>query len=89
MDFETGLDAAAELAAALPEGVTLPAASLAWIASLPGVTAVIPGARNVRQAQSNADAAALLEAGFDLAAFDTVVRDVYDRRLREDIHPAW
>jgi aryl-alcohol dehydrogenase-like predicted oxidoreductase len=89
VDYETGLDAAAELAAALPAGVTLPAATLAWIAAQPGVTSVIPGARNVGQAQSNADAAALLEGGFDIGAFDTVVRDVYDRRLREAIHPLW
>src|SRR6478736_2571114 len=92
VDYEVGLDAAAELAAALPEGVSLPAATLAWIASLPGVTSVIPGARNIAQARSNADAAALLDGegeGFDLAAFDAVVRDVYDRRLREAIHPQW
>ena len=90
VDFEVGLDAAAELAAALPAGVSLPAASLAWIASLPGVTSVIPGARNVGQAQSNAEAADLLDGeAFDLAAFDAVVRDVYDRRLREAIHPLW
>ena len=94
VDFETGVAAAAELAGALPEGVPLPAATLAWIAAQPGVTSVIPGARNVRQASSNADAAGLLdasgaEAGFDLAAFDRVVRSVYDRDLREAIHPLW
>ncbi len=89
VDFEVGLAAASELAAALPEGVSLPAASLAWIASRPGVTTVIPGARNVRQAQGNADAATLLDGGFDVAAFDAVVRDVYDRRLRAEIHPQW
>jgi hypothetical protein len=38
---------------------------------------------------SNADAAALLEGGFDLAAFDSVIHDVYDRLLRESIHPLW
>ncbi|MDT0143899.1 aldo/keto reductase [Microbacterium sp. PRC9] len=89
VDFETGVAAAAELAAALPDGVSLPAATLAWIASRPGVTSVIPGARNVRQAESNAAAAALLEGGFDLAAFDRAVRDVYDRDLRAAIHPNW
>jgi len=89
VDFETGVAAAAELAAALPDGVSLPAATLAWIASRPGVTSVIPGARNVRQAESNAAAAALLEGGFDLAAFDRAVHDVYDRDLRAAIHPHW
>ena len=56
-----------------------------------GVTSVIPGARNTRQAVSNAEAAALLEPGadFDVEAFDVVVRDVYDRLLRADIHPLW
>ena len=93
VDFEVGLAAAAELAAALPEGISLPAATLAWIASQPGVTSVIPGARNVRQAESNADAAVLVagEGGsdFDVAAFDRVVHEVYDRDLREAVHPLW
>ncbi|MCR2816914.1 aldo/keto reductase [Microbacterium jiangjiandongii] len=90
VDYETGLAAVAELTAALPEGVSLPAASLAWVASRPGVTSVIPGARNVRQASSNAEAAALLEPGaFDIDAFDAAVHAVYDRHLRADIHPLW
>ncbi|WP_127475558.1 aldo/keto reductase [Microbacterium sulfonylureivorans] len=89
VDFGVGLDAAAELAATLPAGVTLPAATLAWIAAQDGVTSVIPGARNVAQAGANADAAALLEGRFDVDAFDRVVRGVYDRDLREAIHPLW
>ena len=89
VDYEVGVAAAAELAAALPDGVTLPAATLAWIAAQPGVTSVIPGARNVRQAEANAHAASLLEGGFDIDAFDAVVRKVYDRDLRAAIHPLW
>jgi aryl-alcohol dehydrogenase-like predicted oxidoreductase len=89
VDYEVGLQAVAELAASLPEGVSLPAATLAWIVSRPGVTAAIPGARSVAQATSNADAAALLDGGFDVSAFDSVVHDVYDRLLRDSIHPLW
>ncbi|WP_404432403.1 aldo/keto reductase [Microbacterium lacus] len=94
VDFATGLDAVAALSGALPEGVSLPAATLAWIASQPGVTTVIPGARSVAQAESNADAGALLDgavsaAGFDVAAFGVVVREVYDRLLKDSIHPQW
>ncbi|MFN8190551.1 MAG: aldo/keto reductase [Nocardioidaceae bacterium] len=89
VDFEVGLQAAARLADALPEGVSLPAATLAWIASRPGVTSVIPGARNVTQAQANTDAAALLDGGLDLDGFDAVVRAVYDDLLRESVHPHW
>ena len=85
VDFEVGIRAAGELAAALPDRVSLPAASLAWIMSRPGVTAAIPGARNMRQAESNAAAADLLEGGFDMTAFDLAVREVYERLLREAI----
>ena len=87
--FAEGVAAADELKASLPEGVTLPAATLAWIASREGITSVIPGARSVAQATSNAGAAQLLDEGFDLDAFDALVRDVYDRRLRAEIHPQW
>ncbi|WP_404446951.1 aldo/keto reductase [Microbacterium marinum] len=88
VDFETGLEVASELTNAVPAGATLPAASLAWIASLPGVTSVIPGARNVRQAVANAEAGDLVGTP-GLSDFDAAVRDVYDRRLRADIHPQW
>ncbi|MFJ6679693.1 aldo/keto reductase [Microbacterium sp. NPDC091382] len=87
VDYETGLVAADELAAALPDGVSLPAASLAWIASRPGVTSVIPGARTTAQARSNAAAGSIDPA--DLETFAAAVVDVYDRRLRADIHPQW
>ncbi len=89
VDFEVGLQAASRLAASLPSDVSLPAASLAWIASRPGITSVIPGARSVAQARANADAAALLSAGFDLDGFDAVVRQVYDDLLRAAIHNHW
>ena len=90
VDFEVGIAAASELAAALPEGVSLPAASLAWIAAQPGITAVIPGARTPQQAEANAAAGALLEPGaFDLEGFDAAVHGVYDRHLRDAIHPLW
>lgn len=93
VDFELGLRAARELAESLPDGVTLPGATLAWIASQTGVTSVIPGARSVAQAQANADAAQLLagtaHAAGALETFDVAVREIYDRLLRESIHAEW
>ena len=89
MPFAEGVAAADELKAALPEGVALPAATLAWIASREGSTSVIPGARSAEHATANAAAAGLLDGGFDLDTFDVLVRDVYDRRLRAEIHPQW
>ncbi|MDT3343573.1 aldo/keto reductase [Microbacterium aquilitoris] len=87
VDYETGLVAAEELGAALPDGVSLPAASLAWISSQTGVTSVIPGARTTAQATSNAAAGLIDPAVLD--TFAAAVVDVYDRRLRADIHPQW
>ncbi len=86
VDFETGLKAVADLERALPEGLTLPAATLAWIASRPGVTSVIPGARSVAQARANAAAG---EWQGDLSEFDAAITEVYDRLLRAEIHPQW
>lgn len=87
VDFETGLRAVAELTRAVPEGVSLPAATLAWVASRPGVTSVIPGARTVAQAQANAAAGEL--PADELDDFAAAVQDVYDRMLRAEIHPQW
>jgi aryl-alcohol dehydrogenase-like predicted oxidoreductase len=89
VDFETGVQAARELAEVLPDDVSLPTAALAWVASRPGITSAIPGARSVTQAVANADAAARLDDAALLAEFDAAVHDVYDRLLRADIHPHW
>lgn len=86
VDFETGLAAVAALSAALPAGVSLPAAALRWIIEQPGVTTVIPGARRPEQAISNAAAGRLPELP---AGFAEAVRTVYDEKLRADIHPRW
>ena len=89
VDFTVGVEAARELSATLPKSVPLAAACLAWVATRPGVTTVIPGARSVTQASRNADAAELIDGGFDVDQFDTAVRGVYDRHLRASIHPHW
>ncbi|TGO04473.1 aldo/keto reductase [Serinibacter arcticus] len=91
VDFAVGLAAVAELTDALPDGVALPQAALAWIIARPGLSTVIPGARTPAQARSNADAAALLEdgSGFDVEAFDAAVRATYDTHLRAAIHERW
>ena len=86
VDYETGLRAVAELKEALPEGWTLPAASLRWIADRPGVTAVIPGARSAAQATANA---AVGDRDPLPPSFDAAVRATYDRWLRAAIHPRW
>jgi aryl-alcohol dehydrogenase-like predicted oxidoreductase len=85
VDFEQGVRAAQEFAAAVPDGVTVPQAALAWIVDQPGVSTVIPGARNVEQARANAAAGSVeLEEGLD----SEVVR-IYDEYFREAVHPRW
>ncbi|TFC46401.1 aldo/keto reductase [Cryobacterium sp. TMT1-21] len=86
VDYETGLKAAAEFAALVPEGLSPAQAALAWVAQIDGVSAVIPGARSVQQAQGNAAAGSVPELSL---AFHEGVQDIYDRMLRDQIHPRW
>ncbi|PZE26134.1 aldo/keto reductase [Curtobacterium sp. MCBD17_028] len=86
VDFEDGVHAAQEFAAAVPEGVSVPQAALAWIVEQDGVTAAIPGARNVEQARSNAAAGSLPALGADL---DRRIHEVYDRWFRASVHDRW
>jgi aryl-alcohol dehydrogenase-like predicted oxidoreductase len=84
--FDIGLAAVRELSAAVPEGVTTAQFALRWILDQPGVTTVIPGARNREQALGNASAAEI--APLDAAAL-AAVRSVYDRLVRDSVHDRW
>jgi aryl-alcohol dehydrogenase-like predicted oxidoreductase len=85
VDFELGLKAVAEFEQLVPSEATTAQAAIAWIAAQDGVTSVIPGARNVEQAQGNA-ASAGVSVGKE---FDDGVRWIYDHYFREAIHPRW
>ncbi|MFD6993386.1 aldo/keto reductase [Streptomyces sp. NPDC059943] len=86
IDYDTGLAAAVEFSELAPEGATPAQTALRWIIQQPGVSSVIPGARSVEQARANAAAAALPPlTGATLDA----VRDLYDRRVRAEIHHRW
>lgn len=89
VDYAEGLAGAREfavLAAQYAPALTTAQAALAWLAQLPGVTTVIPGARNPVQARSNAAAG---EAPPLPAEFDARLAELYDRRFRAAIHPRW
>jgi len=86
VDFETGLEAAAEFADLAPEGASPAQTALRWIIQQPGVTSVIPGARSPQQARSNAEAAAL--PPLPRETLDAVA-DLYDRRIRAQVHHRW
>jgi len=85
VDFERGIEAAREFSdLAASVGLTAPVAALAWLAQLPGVTTVIPGARTVEQARSNASAGSV--EGIDLTP---QVTELYDRYFRAEVHGRW
>jgi aryl-alcohol dehydrogenase-like predicted oxidoreductase len=86
VDYETGIAAAREFSGLIPDGVAPAAAALRWVIQQPGVTSVIPGARTVVQARSNAAAA-------DLPPLDeptlAAVEELYDQKIRALVHDRW
>jgi aryl-alcohol dehydrogenase-like predicted oxidoreductase len=86
VDYRTGVEAAAEFAALAPEGVTPAQAALRWVIQQPGVTTVIPGARNVEQARANSAAADVPALSDERLA---AIEDLYDRRIRAQVHDRW
>jgi aryl-alcohol dehydrogenase-like predicted oxidoreductase len=86
VDFDAGVAAAQEFAALAPEGVTPAQLALRWIIDQPGVTTVIPGARDVEQARGNAAAGELPPTGDALRAR---IAELYDERIRAQVHDRW
>jgi aryl-alcohol dehydrogenase-like predicted oxidoreductase len=88
--FEVGVKAARELAKLVDTDpahpTTLAQFALRWIIDQPGVSTVIPGARNPEQVSQNVAAAGL--SPLSAAQLDGV-RDVYDRLIREHVHDRW
>ncbi len=76
----------AELVADELSDVTPAQAALAWVVQQPGVTTVIPGARSTEQVRANAAAGSVDALP---SAFLDGVAAIYDRHLRESIHPRW
>lgn len=86
VDFATGVEAAQEFAALVPEGATPAQTALRWIVQQPGVTTVIPGARNPEQARGNAAAGELPPLSEQTLQ---AIRDLYDRRIRAQVENRW
>jgi aryl-alcohol dehydrogenase-like predicted oxidoreductase len=86
VDFATGLEAVRRLMPWLPAGVTMAQFALRWILDQPGVTVVIPGARNPSQVAGNVAAAQLAPLSTDQLA---AVQQTYDELIRPHIHDRW
>ncbi|MET7935865.1 aldo/keto reductase [Streptomyces sp. NPDC005322] len=86
VDFEKGVEAAVEFGELAPQGATPAQTALRWIVQQPGVTSVIPGARSPEQARANAAAAGL--PPLPQATLEAI-GDLYDRRIRAQVHHRW
>ncbi|MEU4233675.1 aldo/keto reductase [Nonomuraea sp. NPDC026600] len=86
VDYDTGLRAVARLKPLVPDGMTTAQFALRWIIDQPGVSVVIPGARDARQATANAAAAGLPVLTEETRA---AVTAVYDELIRPQIHHRW
>jgi aryl-alcohol dehydrogenase-like predicted oxidoreductase len=84
--FEVGVAAARELSELVDPGQTLAQFALRWVIDQPGVSTVIPGARNPEQAAANVAAASAPPLRDEQLAG---VRAVYDRLIREHVHDRW
>ena len=79
-------EAVRELAGVVPPGMATAQFALRWIIDQPGVTTVIPGARDRAQVEGNAAAASLPALTAEQQA---AVREIYDRLVRPLVHDRW
>jgi aryl-alcohol dehydrogenase-like predicted oxidoreductase len=84
--FEVGLAAVRELRGLVAADVPMARFALRWVIDQPGVSTVIPGARNSDQVLQNVAAAAMDPLSEEQLAG---VRDVYDRLIRPHVHARW
>jgi len=84
--YEVGLEAVERLRGLVPADQTLAQFALRWILDQPGMSVVIPGARNAGQARANTEAASLAPLSEEALA---EVRSVYDDLIRPLVHDRW
>ena len=84
--FDVGVRAARRVAELTPEGATTAQLALRWVIDQPGVSTVIPGARNAEQARANAGAA---ELPVLTDKQQDALRDVYDDDIAEHVQHRW
>ncbi|HEV2092056.1 MAG TPA: aldo/keto reductase [Rubrobacter sp.] len=86
VNFETGLEAAEELKALVPEGSTLAQFALRWILMHPAVSCAIPGGKNSSQVEDNVAAAEMPPLSDETMQR---AKEIYDRYVRAEVHHLW
>jgi aryl-alcohol dehydrogenase-like predicted oxidoreductase len=82
LPFSKGVELADKLKDLVPAGMTLAEMSLRWCLDFPEVSAIIPGAKNPQQAQSNARASSLPPLSAELHA---TLGEFYEREVAAHI----
>ncbi|MEV6633400.1 aldo/keto reductase [Actinoplanes sp. NPDC051470] len=86
VDYATGLATVERLRPLVRDGETMAQLALRWVIDQPGVTVVIPGARNPEQARANAAVAGLPPLDPEVLQ---AVRGIYDEVVRPQVHDRW
>jgi aryl-alcohol dehydrogenase-like predicted oxidoreductase len=84
--YEVGLAAVEKIRPLVGDDTTMAKFALRWILMFNEVTVAIPGARNVAQARSNAEAAAL--AALSAETMDHLAT-IYEADIRPHVHQRW
>jgi aryl-alcohol dehydrogenase-like predicted oxidoreductase len=84
--YEVGVKAARTLQKAVPEGWTLAEVALRWCMDAPGVSTVIPGARNPSQARANAAVASRPPLP---SALSKEIEAIYAREIAQYVEERW
>ena len=84
--IEKGLQVAEELRILVPQGFTMAQFVLKWILMFPEVSTVIPGAKNPRQAEENAQASDLPPLREEVLES---IREVSKKYILPDVHHRW
>jgi aryl-alcohol dehydrogenase-like predicted oxidoreductase len=84
--YEAGLAAVRELSGLVRPETAMSQFALRWVIDQPGVSVVIPGARNPAQVRQNAASVELAPLGEEELAG---VAEVYDRLIRPHVHARW
>lgn len=86
VDFDTGIEAVAELSKLVPRGATLAQTALRWILESPEVTCAIPGGRRPSQVAENLSASDLSPLS---AASLKKISALYTKRIKPLVHHYW
>ena len=86
VDYEKGLQAVEALERIRPEDFTMAQFALKWILMHDAVSCTIPGAKRPTQVEDNCRASDLPDLSGEVM---DMVRDTYEKYVKEDVHQRW